>query len=305
MPLTRSRGHARRREAWVAFAFLTPAIAGFLVFVLGPALAAIVLSLYDYDILTSPRFVGLANYGQFLRDARLPRIYLNTLTYVLWYVGATTILGVALAVAAHRPMLAGWRYLIRTAYFFPVLTSLASVSIVWQYLYNTDFGIINYYLGRVGIPRIPWLTSSQWAVPSLVVLGVWKNLGFNFVLFLAGLQSIPRHLYEAAALDGATPWQRFRYVTLPLLTPIIAVVMTFSVLFTFTDFQLIYVLTRGGPLNSTHLMATLSFQRAISGGSLGEGAALATAMVPFLLAAILFSYFGLQRRKWQQGGAND
>jgi multiple sugar transport system permease protein len=106
-------------------------------------------------------------------------------------------------------------------------------------------------------------------------------------------------------LDGASPWQRFRHITMPMLTPIIAVVMTFSVLFTFTDFQLIYVLTRGGPLNATHLMATLSFQRAIPGGQLGEGAAIATAMIPFLVTAILFSYFGLQRRKWQHGGQDD
>jgi multiple sugar transport system permease protein len=112
-------------------------------------------------------------------------------------------------------------------------------------------------------------------------------------------------LYEAAAIDGATAWQQFRNVTLPMLSPIIAVVMTFSVLFTFTDFQLIWVLTRGGPINATHLMATLSFQRAIPGGALGEGAAIATAMIPFLLAAILFSYFGLQRRKWQQGGTDN
>ncbi len=118
------------------------------------------------------------------------------------------------------------------------------------------------------------------------------------------MQTISPSLYEAAAIDGATAWQRFRHITLPLLTPIIAVVMTFSVLFTFTDFQLIYVLTRGGPLNATHLMATLSFQRAISGGAMGEGAAIAIAMVPFLLAAILFSYFGLQRRAWQQQGAD-
>jgi multiple sugar transport system permease protein len=123
------------------------------------------------------------------------------------------------------------------------------------------------------------------------------------ITLLAGLQTIPPSLHEAATLDGATPWQRFRHITLPMLTPIIAVVMTFSVLFTFTDFQLIYVLTRGGPLNATHLMATLSFQR-FSSGQLGEGAAIAVAMIPFLLAAILFSYFGLQRRKWQQGGAD-
>jgi multiple sugar transport system permease protein len=119
-----------------------------------------------------------------------------------------------------------------------------------------------------------------------------------------GLKSADSNLRDLYQLYGATPWQQFRHVTLPLLSPIIAVVMTFSVLFTFTDFQLIYVLTRGGPLNATHLMATLSFQRAISGGALGEGAAIAIAMVPFLLAAILFSYFGLQRRTWQQGGSD-
>ena len=127
---------------------------------------------------------------------------------------------------------------------------------------------------------------------------------FVAITLLAGLQTIAPSYYEAASLDGASDWQQFRYVTLPLLTPIIAVVMTFSVLMTFTDFQLIYVLTRGGPLNATHLMATLSFQRAISGGSLGEGAAIATAMVPFLLAAILVSYYGLQRRAWQQGAVD-
>jgi multiple sugar transport system permease protein len=133
---------------------------------------------------------------------------------------------------------------------------------------------------------------------------VWRGVPFVAITLLAGLQTISPSYYEASAIDGATPWQQFRHVTLPLLTPIIAVVMTFSVLFTFTDFQLIYVLTRGGPLNATHLMATLSFQRAIPGGALGEGAAIAIAMIPFLLASILFSYFGLQRRAWQQGGSD-
>jgi multiple sugar transport system permease protein len=138
----------------------------------------------------------------------------------------------------------------------------------------------------------------------VIAANVWRGIPFVAITLLAGLQTIPPSLYEAATLDGATSWQRFRYVTLPMLTPIIAIVMTFSVLFTFTDFQLIYVLTRGGPVNATHLMATLSFQRGISGGNLGEGAAIAVAMIPFLLAAILFSYFGLQRRRWQQGASD-
>ena len=234
-------------EACVAYAFLAPVLVGFVVFVLGPALAAVGLSFFDYDILTPPRFVGLANYIQLLRDPRLPRIYLNTVVYVLWYVGATTVLALALAVAADRPMLAVWRYLIRTAYFFPVLTSLASVSIVWQYLYNTDFGIINYYLGRLGIPRIPWLTSSQWAISSIVLLGVWKNLGFNFILFVAGLQNIPRQLYEAARIDGAGRWASFRYVTLPSLTPVLFFSMVWGLINAFQVFDSPYILTSGGP----------------------------------------------------------
>jgi multiple sugar transport system permease protein len=150
--------------------------------------------------------------------------------------------------------------------------------------------------------RINFLGDPENARASVIAANVWRGIPFVAITLLAGLQTIPASLYEAATLDGATRGQLFRYVTLPLLTPIIAIVMTFSVLFTFTDFQLIYVLTRGGPVNATHLMATLSFQRGISGGQLGEGAAIAVAMIPFLLAAILFSYFGLQRRKWQQGG---
>ncbi len=285
MPLMRSSGRARRRETWVAFAFLSPAIAGFLVFVLGPALAAVALSLYDYDILTPPRFVGLANYAQFLKDARLPRIYLNTLLYVLWYVGATTVLGVALAVAAHRPMLAVWRYLIRTAYFFPVLTSLASVSIVWQYLYNTDFGIINYYLGRVGIPRIPWLTSSQWAVTSLVILGVWKNLGFNFVLFLAGLQNIPRHLYEAAAIDGAGRWAGFRYVTLPSLTPVLFFSIVWGLINAFQIFDSPYILTSGGPGDASRTVVMYIYETGFRFFQMGYASTIALSL--FLIVVVL------------------
>jgi multiple sugar transport system permease protein len=156
-------------------------------------------------------------------------------------------------------------------------------------------------LGMIDHP-INFLGDRNLARASVIAANVWRGIPFVAITLLAGLQTIPPSLYEAATLDGAGSWQRLRYVTLPMLTPIIAVVMTFSVLFTFTDFQLIYVLTRGGPVNATHLMATLSFQRAIPGGHLGEGAAIAVAMIPFLLAAILFSYFGLQRRRWQQGG---
>jgi multiple sugar transport system permease protein len=173
-------------------------------------------------------------------------------------------------------------------------------------LYDAQFSIISWMLIKLGwIDHYIDFLGDPWnARLSVLAANVWRGVPFVAITLLAGLQTISPSLYEAAAIDGATAWQRFRHITLPLLTPMIAVVMTFSVLFTFTDFQLIYVITRGGPLNATHLMATLSFQRAISGGALGEGAAIAIAMVPFLLAAILFSYFGLQRRAWQQGGSD-
>jgi len=185
-----------------------------------------------------------------------------------------------------------------------VPTALSAIAFWW--IYDSQFSVVSWVLVKTGLIHqyIDFLGDPWLARFSTIAANVWRGVPFVAITLLAGLQTISPSLYEAASLDGASDWQKFWHVTLPMLTPIIAVVMTFSVLFTFTDFQLIYVLTRGGPLNSTHLMATLSFQRAIPGGALGEGAALATAMVPFLLAAILFSYFGLQRRAWQQGGAD-
>ena len=179
-------------------------------------------------------------------------------------------------------------------------------AIAFWWIYDSQFSIISWALIELGLidANIDFLGTANNARASAIVANVWRGIPFVAITLLAGLQTISPSLYEAAVIDGASGWQRFRYITFPMLTPIIAVVMTFSVLFTFTDFQLIYVLTRGGPMNATHLMATLSFQRAIPGGDLGTGAAIAVAMIPFLLAAILFSYFGLQRRRWQQGGGD-
>ena len=212
-------------------------------------------------------------------------------------------LWLALLLNKHLPFKSFFRAIVLLPFIVP--TALSAIAFWW--IYDAQFSVISWVLTKMGlIDRYIDFLGDPWnARLSTIAANVWRGVPFVAICLLAGLQTISPSFYEAASLDGATPWQQFRYVTLPLLTPIIAVVMTFSVLFTFTDFQLIYVLTRGGPLNATHLMATLSFQRAIPGGALGEGAALAVAMVPFLLAAILFSYFGLQRRRWQQGGGTD
>jgi multiple sugar transport system permease protein len=228
----------------------------------------------------------------------------NTLFYTFVASVLKFVLGLWLAILLneHLPFKAFFRAAILLPFIVP--TALSAIAFWW--IYDSQFSIISWSLMRLGLidQYIDFLGQPWMARFATIAANVWRGVPFVAITLLAGLQTISPSLYEAAALDGASGWQRFRHVTLPLLTPIIAVVMTFSVLFTFTDFQLIYVLTRGGPLNATHLMATLSFQRAIPGGSLGEGAAIATAMVPFLLAAIMCSYFGLQRRAWQQGGSD-
>ena len=225
----------------------------------------------------------------------------NTLFYTTLASILKFLLGLWLALLLNRSL--RLTTFLRAVVLLPWIVPTALSAIVFWWIYDAQFSIISWVLTELGIidTYIDFLGEPWNARFATIAANVWRGIPFVAISLLAGLQTISPALYEAAAIDGATPWQRFRHITLPLLTPIIAVVMTFSVLFTFTDFQLIYVLTRGGPLNATHLMATLSFQRAISGGALGEGAALAIAMVPFLLAAILFSYFGLQRRAWQQG----
>jgi multiple sugar transport system permease protein len=276
---------ARFQEAIAAYAYLLPVFIGFVVFVLGPAVAAVGLSFFNYDILTPPRFDGWANYVRFFRDPRLPQIYLNTVIYVVWHVLLTTTIGLALAVAAHRPMRAIARYLIRTTYFFPVLTSLASVSLVWQYLYSTDFGIINYYLGRVGVKAIPWLTSSQWAISSIIVLGVWKTLGFNFILFVAGLQNIPRHLYEAAEMDGAGRWASFRYITLPSLTPILFFTIVWGFINSFQVFDSPFILTTGGPGDASRTVVMYIYESGFRFFQMGYASTIALSL--FIIVVVL------------------
>jgi len=200
-----------------------------------------------------------------------------------------------------------FKAIIRSIVLIPFIVPTVLSAIAFWWIYDSQFSIISWSLIRLGLidHNINFLGDTNWARASVIFANIWRGVPFVAITLLAGLQTVSPSLYEAATLDGATNWQRFRYITYPLLTPIIAVVMTFSVLFTFTDFQLIWALTRGGPVNATHLMATLSYQRGIISGRLGEGAAIATAMIPFLLAAIAISWFGMQRRKWQQGSSND
>lgn len=275
-----------------------------LMFLTYPLGLGVWLGFTDARIGRPGQWIGLENF-QSLFDDSLARLSLfNTLFYTVIASVVKFALGLWLALLLNRRL--PGKALLRAVVLLPFIVPTALSAIAFWWIYDAQFSVVSWALTRMGLidRYIDFLGEPWMARMSTIAANVWRGVPFVAICLLAGLQTIAPSLYEAAALDGATEWQKFRYVTLPMLTPIIAVVMTFSVLFTFTDFQLIYVLTRGGPLNATHLMATLSFQRAIPGGNLGEGAALATAMVPFLLAAILFSYFGLQRRAWQQGAGD-
>ncbi len=287
---------------WLGLAFMLPTAVLLLLFLTYPLGLGIWLGFTDAKIGRAGEWVGLENYIYLSGDSVAQLALFNTLFYTFVASVLKFALGLWLALLLNKnlPFKAFFRSVVLLPWIVP--TALSALAFWW--IYHAQFSIISWVLVQMGVidTYINFLGDPWMARLSTIIANVWRGIPFVAITLLAGLQTISPALYEAASIDGVTPWQQFRFVTLPLLTPIIAVVMTFSVLFTFTDFQLIYVLTRGGPLNATHLMTTLSFQRAIPGGSLGEGAALAIMMVPFLLAAIMFSYFGLQRRAWQQGG---
>ena len=281
--------------------FMVPAGALLLLFLTYPLGLGVFLGFTDAKVGRPGEWIGIENYEWLVTDSVFRLSVWNTFLYTFIASVAKFALGLwlALLLNEHIPFKAYIRAIVLLPFIVP--TVLSAIAFWW--IYDAQFGIVSWMLERLGVIHtyIDFLGQPNLARMSVIIANVWRGVPFIAISLLAGLQTISPSLYEAAAIDGATSFQKFWNVTLPMLTPIIAVVMTFSVLFTFTDFQLIWVLTRGGPINATHLMATLSFQRAIPGGALGEGAAIATAMIPFLLAAILFSYFGLQRRRWQQG----
>jgi multiple sugar transport system permease protein len=285
--------------------FMLPAASILLLFLTYPLGLGIWMGFTDARIGRPGIFIGLENYVSLFDDNVFWLSVFNTIVYTVVATVLKFGLGLWLALLLNDAL--PFKAIIRAVVLLPYIVPTVLSAIAFWWIYDPQFSIVSWSLHKMGVIDrfidflgVPW--HARWSV---IVANVWRGIPFVAICLLAGLQTISPSLYEAAALDGANAWQRFRHVTVPMLMPILAVVLTFSVLFTFTDFQLIYAITRGGPLNATHLMATLAFQRAIPGGDLGQGAAISTAMIPFLVAATLFSYYGLQRRKWQQGGRDD
>ena len=290
---------------WLGFWFMVPALGFLILFLAYPLGLGVWISFTDAKIGRPGEWIGIENYEWLSDDSIFWLSVTNTLLYTAVASAFKFAIGLYLALLLNENL--PFKAMLRAMVLIPFIVPTVLSALAFWWIFDSQFSIISWSLKHLGLitQNINFLGDVAWARFCVIFANIWRGVPFVAITLLAGLQTVQPSLYEAATIDGATKWQMFRHITYPLLTPIIAVVMTFSVLFTFTDFQLIWAMTRGGPVNATHLMATLSYQRAIIAGQLGEGAAISSAMIPFLLAAIMVSWFGLQRRKWQQGESND
>jgi multiple sugar transport system permease protein len=274
---------------------VAPALLVIAVFFVVPVAAGLLLGFTDFDVyaIARPdrlRVVGLANWIRLAHDARFWLALRNTAYFVLagGPLSVVVSLGAALLVDAR---LARWKGLFRTIYFLPVVTTLVAVAVVWRDLYHPRHGLVNLVLGWVGLPAVDWLGDPRWAMPAIILLAVWKNFGFNMVIFVAGLQAIPERLDDAARLDGANAWQRLRYVTLPMLAPTFAFVAIITLIGYFQLFAEPYVMTQGGPANATLSVVLLMYEEGFRWWNMGTGSAIA-----FVLFAIIGSLTLIQLR---------
>jgi multiple sugar transport system permease protein len=285
------------RAAWL---FLAPALGLISLFFFLPVAASFLLSFTDFDIyaiadLSNVRLVGLRNYTRLFESPIFWIALKNTFYFVL--VGGPLTMAVSLGAALLvNARLVRFKGFFRTLYFAPFITTLVAVAIVWRYLYHRQYGLINYALGAVGIDPVDWLGDPHWAMPAIILLAVWKNFGYNMLIFIAGLQAIPQELYEAAHLDGAGAWRQFRHVTLPMLGPTLLFVGIITMIGFFQLFAEPYVMTQGGPLQSTTSMVLLMYEEGFRWWRMGYAAAVA-----FVLFLVILAFMLVQRRLQREG----
>lgn len=288
-------GSSIGRAAWL---FLAPALVLIFLFFFLPVLASLVLSVTDFDIYSianpqTTRFVGLSNYVKLLHTPEFWTALKNTFYFAI--VGGPLTIAVSLATALLlNAKLVRFKTFFRTIYFTPFVTTLVAVAIVWRYLYHTRYGLLNYALSRVGISPIDWLGDPHWAMPAIIIMSVWKNFGYNMLIFIAGLQAIPQDLYDAAEIDGAGPMRRFFNVTLPLLGPTLLFVGVITMIGYFQLFSEPYVMTQGGPLRSTTSVVLMMYEEGFRWWRMGYAASIAFVLFVVILIATLIQ-FRLQR----------
>lgn len=286
----------RERQEWFfAFCLLSPAILMLSIFVLYPFSKGLWLSVLNTEVAIPGEFIGLKNFIKLWNDQIFRRTAQNTILYTI----AATILklGLGMIVALLLNQLIGFKRIIRASMLLPWIVPTILSALAWKWMFDPTFSVISFFLFHLGITskQISWLGGPVLSLTSVIIVNAWRGMPFFAITLLAGLQTITPTLYEAAAIDGASGWQRFWYVTWPLLMPVTMVVVLFSVIMTFADFQLVYILTGGGPANSTHLFATYAYQIGIATGKISEGAAVSLAMFPFLFLIVIFQLWYIRR----------
>jgi multiple sugar transport system permease protein len=289
----RGRGPLAGEGRW-ALAFLAPTLLGLAVLSAGPILATLAISLTKWDLLTSPKPVGFDNYLALLSDDRFLKALRNTFFYTIVSVplGLAIALGLALALNQRIRGIA-W---IRTAYFLPVVTSTIAIALVWQWIYSADQGLLNEILGLVGIPSQKWLSNPTLAMPAIVAMSIWQGLGTNVIIFLAGLQAIPSELLDAASVDGAGRWARFRNVVLPLLTPSVFFTGVLALIGSFQVFDQIFVLVKPRPTDATITVVYFIYENGFKFFKMGYASA--ASWVLFLIVAVFTAIYFRSQNRW-------
>jgi multiple sugar transport system permease protein len=277
------------------YLFVGPSLLGYLVFVLGPLIAAVALSFTHYDMVSAPRPIGFSNYARLFFDPRLAVVYRNTALFAFVSIGLTVGLGLLLGVAVNQRLPGVVKYVLRTAYFFPVLVGMIYAAMVWKFLFNRDLGVVNYYLSFFHVAPIGWLTSSTWAIWSVILVYVWKNVGFTMLTTLAGLQNISEELCEAARIDGAKPLTMLFRITIPLLSPVILFNVTITMINTLQEFDSIVALTNGGPGDASRTVVMYIYDKAFRSFDMGYASAIAVTLFALISVLALLQLWGSRR----------
>lgn len=271
---------------WAWF-MLLPNIVGFLLFMMIPVIATFVLSLTQYDMITTPKFIGLTNYINMIRDPIIHQVTLNTIIYTIMVVPVGMCISLFLAVLLDQKI--AFRRFYRAAFFLPAITSMVVVAIVWQWVYNPEFGLLNYFLSLIGIKGPKWLQDTNTSLISLAIVGIWKNAGYNMIVFLSGLQGISTTYYEASTLDGANKWQQFRFITLPMLSPTTFFIFIMSIIGSFQVFDQVMLMTKGGPGRASSVLVHYLYQNAFVYFQLGYACAIAYLLFFIVMILTLFN----------------
>lgn len=291
---TRKAGKDKGAKRLAAI-FLAPTIIGIAIFTLVPIIASLTLAFFRWDIISAPEFVGVDNFVSIGADPTIRRAFLNTVGFVVVAVALQLTVSVGLAVLVQSKM-PGWlRTFFRSAFFFPLVLSASSVSIIMSYLFNQNFGLVNQVIGFIGIPAVPWLTSQGGAMVVITLVYVWQNFGFTFLLIIGGLSSIPVEMYEASSIDGATGWKQFKNITLPLLSPTLLVASVMAIISALQIFDQPYVITRGGPGDSTRTAVMVIYETAFKQLDFGRAFAIGIVLT-VLIMLVTAIQFRLSRR---------